>query len=154
MIGGTMFVILAFVATLDSGPGLPGRDLQRLASEARTADLRGDWSGLMRAHDAIAHLPPGARRAWIDYYLGYTDWRESALASMGQGRPAAVACLQNAQDHLTRALEAAPGFTEARLLLVIVDGGVLNADASRVADLGPRLLANTKQVAAEAPENP
>lgn len=137
------------------GPGRPGRALQRLASEARTADLRGDWTALLRAHDAIARVPEeSASRAWIEYYLGYVDWRQSSLAYMGQGTPAVADCLRHAQDHLTRALETAPGFTEARLLLVIVDGGTMNADPSRVAVLGPRLVANIRQVVAEAPDKP
>jgi len=140
---------------MPGGPGLPGHDLQRLASDARTADLRGDWAGLLRAHDAIARLPDASSsRAWIEYYLGYVDWRQSSLAFMGQGMPGVAACLRNAQEHLTRALAIAPGFTEARVLLVIVDGGTMNADASRVPELGPRLGANFKQVVAEAPDNP
>src|SRR4030095_1422283 len=36
------------------GPGRPGRALQRLASEARTADLRGGWTALLRAHDGLS----------------------------------------------------------------------------------------------------
>ena len=68
--------------------------------------------------------------------------------------PGVAACLRHAQDHLSRALELAPAFTEARLLLVIVDGGAMNAEASRVAELGPRLGANLRQVIAEAPQNP
>jgi tetratricopeptide (TPR) repeat protein len=157
----TMMIMTALVlSTLlvrsgDAGPGLPGRDLQRLASEARTADLRGDWAGLMRAHEAIGRVPETASsRAWIEYYLGYVDWRSSSLAYMGQGMPAVSACLRDAQAHLTRALERAPGFTEARLLLVIVDGGTMNADPSRVGELGPRLGANFRQVVADAPDNP
>lgn len=146
-------MILASVLALPDGiaPGVPGRELQRLAAEARTADLRGDWDGLLRAHDAIARQPPSA---WTEYYLGYVDWRQSSLAFMGQGLPAVAECLRHAQGHLTKALELAPAFTEARLLLVIVDGGSMNADAARVAELGPRLSANVKQVVAEAPENP
>lgn len=137
-----------------AGLGVPSHDLQRLAAEARTADLRGDWNGLLRAHDAIAARPATESRAWIEYYLGYVDWRQSSLAFIGQGMPAVSACLRNAQQHLSRALEIMPAFTEARLLLVIVDGGAMNADASRVAELGPRLGANFKQVVAEAPGNP
>jgi hypothetical protein len=73
---------------------------------------------------------------------------------MGEGVAGTSALLRHAADHLLRALEAAPGFTEARLLLVIVDGGTMNADAQRVAELAPRLRANSQQVAAEAPDNP
>jgi hypothetical protein len=150
-----MIALLLVASVLSSGTGAPSRDLQRLASAARTADLRGDWDGLLRAHDAIAaHAASADERAWVEYYLGYVDWRQSSLAFMGQGMPAVSACLHNAQAHLTRALEAAPAFTEARVLLVIVDGGLMNADSSRVADLGPRLGANFKQVVAEAPANP
>jgi len=49
-------------------PGAPAPDLQRLASEARTADLRGNWDGLMRAHESIATMAPSATggRTWID----------------------------------------------------------------------------------------
>ena len=149
-----MIVELVLAASMAQA-GVPGRELQRLASEARTADLRGDWAGLIRAHDAIARVPESsAGRAWIEYYLGYVDWRQSSLAFMGQGLPAVAACLRHAQDHLTRALEIAPSFTEARVLLVIVDGGSMNADASRIPELGPRLGANIKQVATEAPDNP
>ena len=115
--------------------------MQRLASEARTADLRGDWDGLMRAHDAIAARAGVEPRvaAWIDYYLGYIDWRRSSLAYMAEGMPGVAALLRHAADHLMRALEAVPGFTEARLLLVLVDGATMNADPSRVAELAPRL---------------
>jgi hypothetical protein len=137
------------------GPGAPGRDLQRLASEARTADLRGNWDGLARAHDTIAAMPAStASRAWIDYYLGYVDWRRSALAFMGEGMSGTVALLRQAADHLLRALEAAPGFVEARLLLVLVDGGQMNGDPQRVADLAPRMRANFQAVTAAAPDNP
>jgi tetratricopeptide (TPR) repeat protein len=137
------------------GPGAPSRELQRLAADARNADLRGHWDGLTRAHAAIAALPaPSAGRAWIEYYLGYVDWRQSSLAFMGEGMPGVAACLRNAQEHLTRALDAAPAFTEARLLLVIVDGGTMNADPSRIPQLGPRVGANFRQVIAEAPDNP
>jgi hypothetical protein len=100
-------------------------------------------------------MPAGtAGRAWIDYYLGYIDWRQSALAFFGEGMSGTAALLRHASEHLLRALEAAPGFTEARLLLVIVDGGPMNADAQRVAELAPRLKANFQLVAAEAPDNP
>lgn len=137
------------------GPGAPGRDLQRLASAARTADLRGNWDGLMRAHDAIASLPPSsATRAWIDYYLGYVDWRQSALAFMAEGMIGTAALLRQAAEHLLRALDAVPGFTEARLLLVFVDGGRMNVEPQRVAELAPRLRANFQAVVAEAPDNP
>jgi hypothetical protein len=144
-----------FVASAFRRNDVPGRALQRLASQARSADLRGDWEGLLRAHDAIARVPESsASRAWIEYYLGYVDWRQSSLAFMGRGMPGVAACLRHAQQHLTRALDAAPDFTEARVLLVIVDGGTMNADPSRVADLGPRVGANFRRVVAEAPDNP
>jgi hypothetical protein len=134
---------------------VPGRNLQRLASEARTADLRGNWDGLGRAHDAIEALPaPATGRAWIDYYLGYVDWRRSSLAFMAEGNAGTVALMRHAADHLMRALEAIPGFTEARLLLVIVDGGTMVADPPRAAELAPRLTANFQTVVAEAPDNP
>jgi hypothetical protein len=137
------------------GPGLPGREVQHLASEARTADLRGNWDGLMRAHDAIASLPPSSTtRAWIDYYLAYVDWRESALAFMAEGMKGTAALLRQAAEHLLLALQAVPGFTEARLLLVIVDGGTMNADPARVAELAPRLRSNFQTVVADAPDNP
>ena len=146
---------LLVASLVSGGPGTPSRDLQKIESAARTADLRGDWDGLVRAHEAIAaHHAAAEHRAWIEYYLAYVDWRQSSLAFMGQGLPAVLSCLLNAQQHLTRALEQAPDFTEARVLLVIVDGGVMNADSTRVADLGPRLGANFKQVVAEAPDNP
>jgi hypothetical protein len=137
-------------------PGAPAPDLQRLASTARTADLRGNWDGLMRAHDAIAAMSSSARggRTWIDYYLGYVDWRQSSLAFMAEGMSGTAALLRQAADHLLRALEAAPGFTEARLLLVIVDGGTMIADPPRAAELAPRLTANFQTVMAEAPDNP
>ena len=72
-------------ATSSSGPGVPGREVQRLAAEARTADLRGNWDGLLQAHHAIETLPASTSRAWIDYYLGYIDWRQSALAFLAEG---------------------------------------------------------------------
>ena len=134
---------------------MPDRHLQRLASEARTADLRGTWDGLMRAHDAIAAVPAaGAGRAWIDYYLGYIDWRQSSLAYMAEGNTGTAAFMRHAADHLLRALEAIPGFTEARLLLVIVDGGTMVADPPRAAELTSRLMSNFQTVIAEAPDNP
>ncbi len=142
--GALMLPAVAATPSAD-GPGVPRRELQRLASEARTADLRGNWDGLVRAHEAIAALPaPATGRAWIDYYLGYVDWRQSSLAFMGQGMTGTAALLRHAADHLLRALEAVPGFTEARLLLVIVDGGTMNADPQRVAELAPRLRANVR----------
>jgi tetratricopeptide (TPR) repeat protein len=155
MVAGLLFVAIALAAPHGGGPGRPGRELQRLGSEARTADLRGDWSALLRAHDAIARVPEAASsRAWIEYYLAYVDWRQSSLAFMGQGLPATAACLRHAQEHLTRALDLAPEFTEARLLMVIVDGGTMNADPAKVAELGPRLRANVSRVVADAPDNP
>jgi hypothetical protein len=141
--------------TVAAAAGVPGRNLQRLASEARTADLRGNWDGLGRAHDAIEALPaPATGRAWIDYYLGYVDWRRSSLAFMAEGNAGTAALMRHAADHLMRALEAIPGFTEARLLLVIVDGGTMVADPPRAAELAPRLTANFQKVVAEAPDNP
>ena len=137
------------------GPGAPPPDVQRLASEARTADLRGNWDGLMRAHEAIAAMPASdAARAWIDYYLGYVDWRQSALAFMAEGMNGTAALLRQAAEHLLRALEAVPGFTEARLLLVFVDGGTMNAEPQRVAELVSRVRSNFQTVMAEAPNNP
>lgn len=148
-------LLLPAVAPSANGPGVPGRDLQRLGAEARTADLRGNWEGLSRAHEAVEALPaPAAGRAWIDYYLGYIDWRQSSLAFMGEGASATIALLRQAADHLLRALEAVPGFTEARLLLVIVDGGTMVSDPTRAAELAPRLTANYQRVVAEAPDNP
>jgi hypothetical protein len=142
-------------STPAGGPGAPGRDVQRLASEARTADLRGNWEGLARAHERIAAMPASATsRAWIDYYLGYVDWRRSSLASMAEGKSGTLALLRHAAEHLMRALEAVPGFTEARLLLVIVDGGTMTADPAVIAELAPRLTANAQAVMAEAPDNP
>src|SRR5258708_5271590 len=152
--GALMLPAVAATPSAD-GPGVPRRELQRLASEARTAGLRGNWDGLVRAHEAIAALPaPATGRAWIDYYLGYVDWRQSSLAFMGQGMTGTAALLRHAADHLLRALEAVPGFTEARLLLVIVDGGTMNADPHRVPELAPPLRANVQQVVAEAPAHP
>jgi hypothetical protein len=143
------------VAPSANGPGEPGRELRRLASEARTADLRGNWEGLSRAHAAVDAMPgPAAGRAWIDYYLGYIDWRQSSLAFMGEGASGTIALLRQAAEHLLRALEAVPGFTEARLLLVIVDGGTMVSDPTRAAELAPRLTANYQKVIAEAPDNP
>ena len=148
-------LLLPAVTPSANGPGVPGRDLQRLASEARTADLRGNWEGLSRAHEAVAAMPaPAAGRAWIDYYLGYIDWRQSSLAFMGEGASGTIALLRQAAEHLLRALEAVPGFTEARLLLVIVDGGTMVADPPRAPELAPRLTANYQRVVAEAPDNP
>jgi hypothetical protein len=148
-------LLLPAVTPSANGPGVPGRDLQRLASEARTADLRGNWEGLSRAHEAVGAMPaPAAGRAWIDYYLGYIDWRQSSLAFMGEGAGGTIALLRQAAEHLLRALEAVPGFTEARLLLVIVDGGTMFNDPPRAAELAPRLTANYQRVIAEAPDNP
>ena len=138
-----------------AGPGVPGREVQRLASEARTADLRGNWDGLMRSHDAIAAVPaPATGAAWIDYYLGYIDWRQASLAYMAEGMPGVAALLRHAAEHLVRAVEAVPGFTEARLLLALVDGGSMNVEPSRIAELAPRLRANAHAVMSEAPDNP
>ena len=97
---------------------------------------------------------PAAGRAWIDYYLGYIDWRQSSLAFMGEGAGGTIALLRQAAEHLLRALEAVPGFTEARVLLVIVDGGTMFNDPPRAAELAPRLTANYQRVVAEAPDNP
>jgi hypothetical protein len=142
-------------STASVGPGVPGLELQRLASEGRTADLRGNWDGLARTHEAIATMPASAAsRAWIDYYLGYIDWRRSSLAFMAEGLAGAAALLRQAADHLLRALEQVPGFTEARLLLVIVDGGTMMSDPAAAAELAPRLTANYQKVIAEAPDNP
>jgi hypothetical protein len=149
------FQVVAAQSPAAAGPGTPGRDLQRLASQARTADLRGNWDGLRTAHDAIEALPaPATGRAWIDYYLGYVDWRRSSLAFMAEGNTGTAALMRLAADHLMRALEAFPGFTEARLLLVIVDGGTMVADPPRAAELAPRLMANFQTVVGEAPDNP
>jgi hypothetical protein len=154
VIGALMLPAVGATPSAD-GPGIPGRELQRLASQARTADLRGNWEGLSRAHEAVDALTtPGAGRAWIDYYLGYIDWRQSSLAFMGEGAGATIALLRQAADHLLRALEAVPGFTEARLLLVIVDGGTMVSDPTRAAELTPRLVDNFQKVVAEAPDNP
>lgn len=142
-------------AATAAAPGVPDRHLQRLATEARTADLRGNWEGLTRAHETIAALPgAGAAGAWIDYYLGYIDWRQSSLAFMAEGVIGTAAMLRDAAVHLLRALEAFPGFTEARLLLVIVDGGTMVADPPRASELAPRLTANFQRVVAEAPDHP
>jgi tetratricopeptide (TPR) repeat protein len=133
------------------GPGTPDRDLQRVASDARTADLRGDWYGLMRAHDAVARRTPGP---WVNYYLGYIDWRASSLAFMAEGATGMVALLDEAATHLKAALDAAPAFTEARLLLVMAHGGVVNNDPRRAGGLMPELRSNITTVFAEAPDNP
>ena len=58
---------------------------------------------------------------------------------MAEGNTGTAALMRHAADHLLRALEAIPGFTEARLLLVIVDGGTMIADPPRAAELAPRL---------------
>ena len=153
--GALAFQVVAAQSPAAAGAGTPGRDLQRLASQARTADLRGNWDGLARAHDAIDALPaPTTGRAWIDYYLGYVDWRRSSLAFMAEGNTGTAALMRHAADHLLRALEAIPGFTEARLLLVIVDGGTMVADPPRAAELTSRLVSNFQTVIAEAPDNP
>ena len=155
VIAGALLLPAVAATPSANGPGVPGRDLQRLAGDARNADLRGNWDGLLRAHDAITALPDARTdRAWIDYYLGYADWRRSSLAFMGEGAPGTVALLRHAAAHLLRALEAVPGFTEARLLLVIVDGGTMFNDPPRAGELAPRLTANYQQVVAEAPDNP
>jgi hypothetical protein len=138
-----------------AGPGAPDRHVQRLASDARTADLRGHWDGLMRAHDAIAAVPASTSgAAWIDYYLGYIDWRQASLAYMGEGVAGTVAMLRHAAAHLLRALERVPGFTEARVLLVLVDGGTMVSDPSAATTLAPRLTDNARIVFGEAPDNP
>ena len=62
--------------------------------------------------------------------------------------------LRHAAEHLLRALEQVPGFTEARLLLVLVDGGTMVSDPTAVTTLAPRLTDNAKTVFAEAPDNP
>jgi hypothetical protein len=157
LIGITVAVLLPAVAATPSanGPGVPGRELQRLASDARTADLRGNWDGLARAHEAIATLPaPPASCPWIEYYLGYVDWRRSSLAFMAEGNNGVAALMRHAANHLMRALETVPGFTEARLLLVIVVGGTMIADPPRAAELAPRLMDNFQKVVGEAPDNP
>jgi hypothetical protein len=152
--GALAFQVVAAQSPAAAVPAAPGRDLQRLASQTRTADLRGNWDGLARAHDAIEALPaPATGRAWIDYYLGYIDWRRSSLAFMGEGTGGTVALLRHAAEHLLRALEAVPGFTEARLLLVIVDGGTMFNDPPRAAEIASRLTANFQTVVAEAPDN-
>src|SRR5207245_8166808 len=111
--------------------------------------------GLDRAHEKIDAMATRATgRTWIDYYLGYIDWRRSSLACMAEGNAGSAALMRHAADHLLRALEAVPGFTEARLLLVIVDGGTMFADPPRAAELAPRLMANYQTVVAEAPDNP
>src|SRR5258708_38802900 len=75
--GALMLPSVAATPSAD-GPGLPGRELQRLASEARTADLRGNWDGLVRAHEVISALPvPPAGRALRDYCLGDISWGRS-----------------------------------------------------------------------------
>jgi hypothetical protein len=155
MLSGAAMRTQAPAATASAGPGTPARELQHLAAAARSADLRGKWNDLADAHDAIAALPaPSTGAAWIDYYLGYADWRRSSLAFMGEGKSGTLALLRHAAEHLLRALEKVPGFTEARLLLVIVDGGTMNADPAAAAELAPRLTANAQRVFADAPDNP
>jgi hypothetical protein len=136
-------------------PGVPDREVQRIAAAARTADLRGQWDGLVRSHAALeAKAAQGANRAWIDYYLGYIDWRQSSLAYMGEGIPGTTSLLWHAREHLTRAVDAAPGFTEALALLVIVDGFTLGADPQHAADVGPRFRANVRTLSAHVSASP
>lgn len=57
----------------------------------------------------------------------------------GGGRGRHVGLLRHAAEDLLRALERVPGFTEARLLLVLVDGGTMVSDPSAATTLAPRL---------------
>ena len=91
----------------------------------------------MRAHDAIAAMSAPETGAGVDRLLPrLCRLAPSSLAFMGEGASGTVALLRQAADHLLRALEAVPGFTEARLLLVIVDGGTMDNDPTRACGAG------------------
>lgn len=136
-------------------PGVPDREVQRIAADARTADLRGQWDGLVRSHAALEEKAArDGNRVWIDYYLGYIDWRRSSLAYMGEGTTGTASLLWHAREHLNRAVDAAPGFTEALALLVIVDGFALGADPQHAAEIGPRVRANAQKLSAHVSASP
>ncbi len=142
--------------TVASGPmPAPTAEMLRLAQTARDADLRGDWNGLLQAHDGFeAMTVRGRQQAWVDYYLGYIDWRQSSLAYMGKGWSGWGPLLRQASDHLGRALETVPELTEARLLLAIVDASLIGPDPRRAPDLVARMRTNADRAVAEAPANP
>jgi hypothetical protein len=156
----SLTVALTVIASSTSGQTpatvpAPSAQIVRLARAARDADLRGDWAGLLRSHAAFEALRVSpAEQPWVDYYLGYVDWRQSSLAYMGEGFGGWAGLLQQASDHLARAVAAAPKMTEARLLLGFVDATLVATNPKRAGELGPRVRENMQRAVAEAPDNP
>lgn len=153
--------LVLLVATLATVPrhalDLPAPDpaIRRLAHAAREADLQGRWAALGEVHDSLARLRLDAgQRPWIDYYLGYTDWRRSSLAWMGEGPAGSGALQRQCAAHLRRAVEAVPDFVEARALLVMCEATSAFTQPDSTAVILGRVSANISWLAEHAPENP
>ncbi len=132
-----------------------GARLRALADAARDADLRADWNGMIAAHYRLGQLArTDASDAWIQYYQGYIDWRQSALAYIGEGTGGTTLLLREALEHLRRAHEADPGMVEATALLALVETWSAFNMPQRAAELRQSSLEHAKAAVAAAPDNP
>lgn len=132
-----------------------GAHLRELANAARDADLRADWNGMVAAHYRLGQLPrTDASEAWIQYYQGYIDWRQSALAYIGEGAGGTTMLLREALEHLQRAREADPGMVEATALLALVETWSAFNMPPRAAELRQASLEHAKAAVSAAPGNP
>lgn len=159
----TISLACTLVLAFGRGPDLAAQQIDRaqsprlleLAEAGRDADLRGDWIGMLEAHRRLGRLSSAdATEAWVQYYQGYLDWRQSALAYIGEGAAGTVALLRESLEHLERALEADPGMVEATALLALVETWSAFNIPQRSAELRKASLAHAAEAVAVAPANP
>jgi hypothetical protein len=145
-------LLLLVVAQPHTPAQSPSARLVAARRDARDADLRADWTALVRARESIVRLVGDSTLgAWPHYYAAYADYRMSQLAFMGRGPGGQLPLLARCVGELGRAMQIDSALADVHALLAVCRGllygtdpsrrdsvGVILRERDRALELGPR----------------
>jgi hypothetical protein len=150
-----IFTLLLLILTAPTTPGQsPSARLVTARRDARDADLRADWTALVRAREAIVRLAGDATLgAWPHYYAAYADYRMSQLAFMGRGFGGQLPLLSRCVRELEQAMRVDSTLADVHALLAVCRGLLYGTDPSRRDSL-PFIMRDRERALELGPRNP
>ena len=122
---------------------------------ARDGDLQADWGKMLDAREQLVTLTRDQGVvARAHYFVGYTDWRLSALAYVGIGPQAQRTLTERAIESLQRAVAGDPSLLEAQALLATCGSILVGLDRTRMEVMLPVVTNAWKAAAPGVGQNP
>jgi hypothetical protein len=154
-----VFILSVLIAMIGANHAqssrVPAQQLRDAMRLARDGDLQADWGKMLAARERLVALTRDADiAARAHYFVGYTDWRLSALAYVGVGPQAQQRLTERAIESLQKAVARDPSLLEAQALLATCGSILVGLERARMETMLPVVTNAWKASAAGVGHNP